>query len=444
VRSALAWAPFDRNLRHAYLDMFHEELVAESQFIREGELADLAAYRLGLLAVPANQFIIDKEIAVYTNLIARWQTTLERYGRLLTDSGGVDVVSVDATAAPGTRFGWYVFREEQPFRNQMAAQFLDADGVIRTVPDLDPPTGRPLTNGAYQLEFRIYDDATAADAANLVWGPFLLDDQLGYGHSARAILIGGRFNVILGPEDTARRSLVDAFKDATRFVEIRVNGGQPIQPRQQFLSAPYARQAVRAQEAGLAVIAARLENLEQNQALCPPGTILAYAGTNAPPGWLPCDGRAPRSSEQPRLFAAIGQAWGDGTHDSNNVAENPPDETTDFNLPDLRGLFLRGATAGSTNSFFRDPDAATRLRSRPGGNAGDAVGSVQADEFKSHNHTAPPYQYIVAAHPEGWNSGKYWDTTPGEIDSLTGLVMPRAGGNETRPRNASVLYIIKL
>lgn len=148
----------------------------------------------------------------------------------------------------------------------------------------------------------------------------------------------------------------------------------------------------RAQEAGLAVVAARLENLEQNQALCPPGTILAFAGTNAPPGWLPCDGRAMRSSEQPRLFAAIGQAWGDGSNDSNNIAENPPDETTDFNLPDLRGLFLRGATVGSTNSFFTDPDAAVRQRSRPGGNLGDAVGSVQADEFKTHNHTNPPYQ----------------------------------------------------
>lgn len=69
---------------------------------------------------------------------------------------------------------------------------------------------------------------------------------------------------------------------------------------------------------------------------------------------------------------------------------------------------------------------------------------MQADEFKTHNHTNPPYQYILNAWPEGWNTGKYWDTTPGEVDSLSARPMLPAGGNETRPRNASVLYIIKL
>jgi hypothetical protein len=94
-----------------------------------------------LKALQPNQFIIDKGIEVYTNLLQRLRAALGDYGQMLGDYGGVDVSTVDPTAPPGMRFGYYLFREEQPFRNQMAAQFLAADGVVKTVPDLDPQAG---------------------------------------------------------------------------------------------------------------------------------------------------------------------------------------------------------------------------------------------------------------------------------------------------------------
>jgi hypothetical protein len=50
----------------------------------------------------------------------------------------------------------------------------------------------------------------------------------------------GRFNVIIGPKDTNAVSIRDAFGGGDRFLEIKVNGGAPILPRQQFLSNPYA------------------------------------------------------------------------------------------------------------------------------------------------------------------------------------------------------------
>ena len=44
----------------------------------------------------------------------------------------------------------------------------------------------------------------------------------------------------------------------------------------------------------------------------PPGTILPYVGAEAPPGFLPCDGRAvPRFAYQ-KLHDAIGDAYGHG------------------------------------------------------------------------------------------------------------------------------------
>jgi hypothetical protein len=70
------------------------------------------------------------------------------------------------------------------------------------------------------------------------------------------------------------------------------------------------------------------------------------------------------------------------------------------------------------------------------GATGDAVGSVQGDEFRSHTH-----QWLGS---DGQHSPANIDTTASEFglkdqyqDTLA------AGGNETRPVNANVNYIIK-
>jgi len=63
--------------------------------------------------------------------------------------------------------------------------------------------------------------------------------------------------------------------------------------------------------------------------LVPAGTIHAYGGSTPPTGYLLCDGAVLEISEYPALFAAIGTNFG---------APNG----TSFNLPDLRGQFLRG------------------------------------------------------------------------------------------------------
>ncbi|WP_208439231.1 phage tail protein [Bartonella tribocorum] len=62
----------------------------------------------------------------------------------------------------------------------------------------------------------------------------------------------------------------------------------------------------------------------------PTGFIGAFAMERLPEGWLPCDGRSYSRDKYRTLFATIGTMWGQGG-----------DETT-FNVPDLRGMFLRG------------------------------------------------------------------------------------------------------
>jgi hypothetical protein len=108
---------------------------------------------------------------------------------------------------------------------------------------LNDAVGQPLPTGAYTIEFNIYNDPTGNDVTNRVWGPFVFDGAVADGHGASASVINGRFNVILGPVDTSGRSIRDAFDDENRFLEIKVNNGAPILPRQQFLSTPYAFKA---------------------------------------------------------------------------------------------------------------------------------------------------------------------------------------------------------
>lgn len=96
-------------------------------------------------------------------------------------------------------------------------------------------------------------------------------------------------------------------------------------------------------------------------AYCPTGTIFAFGGTTAPNGWLLCQGQAVSRTTFSQLFAAIGSSNGSG------------DGSTTFNIPDLRGRFLRGLD-GSVN---RDPDKALRVAMNSGGNTGNALGSVQ-------------------------------------------------------------------
>jgi hypothetical protein len=153
----------------------------------------------------------------------------------------------------------------------------------------------------------------------------------------------------------------------------------------------------------------------------PVGTIMAYGGDTTNPtvkeelkakGWLPCDGTAYSRSEYPDLASAIGNSFGvSGAL---------------FRVPDFRGRFLRGVDQGQG----RDPDASSRS-SEKGGNAGDRVGSVQDDQFKAHSHT---YQYFPGERGD-IASGSYWKSK----EAQTGTT----GGNETRPRNVNVNWIIK-
>lgn len=150
--------------------------------------------------------------------------------------------------------------------------------------------------------------------------------------------------------------------------------------------------------------------------LVPSGSMLAFGGSAAPSGFLLCNGSAVSRVTYSALFTAIGTAYGSG------------DGSTTFNVPDLRGLFIRG----TDNGAGRDPDAASRVALLAGGATGDAVGSYEADALASHRHTVS-----ISAVAAGGAAGSGLVQTGGSTNtSLT-------GGNETRPKNVYANYIIK-
>jgi hypothetical protein len=158
----------------------------------------------------------------------------------------------------------------------------------------------------------------------------------------------------------------------------------------------------------------------------PSGAIIAFGGVAAPSGWLLCNGSALSRTTYASLFAAIGTAYGAGNG------------STTFNIPDFRGVFLRGVDGTAGN----DPDKVTRTASGTGGNSGNNPGSNQSDNFKEHNHNPSNggnFMYDNASTAPV--STNYNSTGSGILKKSTSTL--NAGGNETRPINIYVNYIIK-
>jgi len=112
----------------------------------------------------------------------------------------------------------------------------------------------------------------------------------------------------------------------------------------------------------------------------PVGSILDFAGTSAPTGWLLCYGQALNASSSPQyqaLYDVIGNTFG-GTNN------------TDFVVPDLRGRVVAGQDDMGGSS-------ANRLTGASGGVNGDTFGAagglethtLQTTEIPSHTHNVP-------------------------------------------------------
>ena len=159
--------------------------------------------------------------------------------------------------------------------------------------------------------------------------------------------------------------------------------------------------------------------------ILPIGTILTFAGSLAPTGYLFCNGDPVSRTTYSALFSVINTLYGVG------------DGLNTFNLPDTRAAFLRGA--GGTSIRF------TQNKNVPN------PGVYESDALQGHRHEIyrdGAYQ----AGAESFVSGQYigYINSHASVfaDAERNIVTDGINGtprtdNETRPNNVSVNYIIK-
>lgn len=180
----------------------------------------------------------------------------------------------------------------------------------------------------------------------------------------------------------------------------------------------------------------------------PPGTIIHFAGSAAPTGYLKANGALVSRVTYANLFAAIGTLYGAG------------DGVSTFALPDLRGEFLRAWDDGR------------------GVDSGRAFGTAQSSQNLSHSHsgstdTAGSHSHTASTSTDGahthsesaWVAGAEGLTGGGNTmgTGTTGaagahshtvfvnvagahshaLSISSSGGAEARPRNIALLACIK-
>jgi microcystin-dependent protein len=198
--------------------------------------------------------------------------------------------------------------------------------------------------------------------------------------------------------------------------------------------------------------------------VAPPGTVTAYAGAVdvetrkllVQSGWLVCDGTNYRIQDYQALYHAIGTVYGGNS------------KKGEFKVPDFRGVFLRGLDAG------RQMDVKRQL------------GQYQGDMNRGHSHTAnmdlagehthQARTDVAGEHRHRLQAQGYWYTMKDKLErrSMTSDVndfqeywtndagahshkviidmaeqhrhpirIGDSGGEESRPKNYPVTYLIR-
>ena len=178
----------------------------------------------------------------------------------------------------------------------------------------------------------------------------------------------------------------------------------------------------------------------------PSGAVFCLAVASVPTGYLECNGNAVSRTTYAALFAIIGTQYGSGNGSST------------FNIPDLRGEFIRGFDNGR------------------GVDSGRSIASSQGSQNAQHNHSASAtstagahshalnYQrkqvedtgtaFVTDIRREGGdgdggsttftnntNSGFMNNAT---VSVSTSVSIGNQGGGEARPRSIAMMYIIKV
>lgn len=169
-----------------------------------------------------------------------------------------------------------------------------------------------------------------------------------------------------------------------------------------------------------AVTAAKLDTGAVS-VLMPTASLMPYAGSSAPTGYLLCDGAAISRTTYSDLFGIVGTTYGVG------------DGSTTFNIPDLRGRVIAGQDdMGGTS--------ADRLTGLSGGLNGDNLGAtggsqthtLTASELPQHTHT-----FSGTVSRDGTSAGNPTEIVMDDDSNLTASNVTTANGGNAgdQPHN---------
>jgi len=219
---------------------------------------------------------------------------------------------------------------------------------------LKSSNGATVADGTYAVTFNLYDVPTGG---TVLW----FED-------AMVEVLGGIYTHYLG----ANKPLVAGQFNKTLYLGVKVNNYELV-PRTEFSYAPYAFSVAFAQSALSAekVVCSGAVGDVKYSILNP--TDFAKENGDC---WVPMDGRSLAGSKLATHSSSYNQA----------------------NLPDAGGMFFRAQEF--SNSPNNDPDRTP----------GSSIATVQADDFKSHNHGAILDRYISSVetriNPTHYQTGK--------------------------------------
>lgn len=147
----------------------------------------------------------------------------------------------------------------------------------------------------------------------------------------------------------------------------------------------------------------------------PIGAIIPFGGSVVPSGYLLCNGQAVSRTTYAELFAVIGTAFGKG------------DESTTFNVPDLREAVPKGAGLNGKSSVHYDED-------------GVALGEFIEDRVQDHLHRTKLYNQNFQVGSE--NVAPVTENGGSGVGTVGDIVVGRHGAT-TEVKAVGANYIIK-
>jgi hypothetical protein len=158
----------------------------------------------------------------------------------------------------------------------------------------------------------------------------------------------------------------------------------------------------------------------------PVGAVMSFARNTAPTGWLVCDGSGLSTSTYSALFAAIQYLHGGSG--------------SNFNIPDLRGLFIRGSGSSVVGSTTHTGTFAQRQADA----IRDIVGYLGAVGNQPASAFGASFSGALFSYGRGNCGGAGGGGTANNCGSIgfeANRIVPT--DYENRPANVALLYCIK-